>query len=182
MRLLAVLIILIFPLALTAQNFTPPGFGSWQRPQYVSSIRLNDSMPKKWFITKYASLSTGVSFYKGGNSTFVSAPMGLQLNRMLNNNLYAYAGISVAPTFMSFNGNYPTPGIKGNQNSRYKSNSFGVYSAAELGLTYVNDARTFSISGGFTIERNNYPGMPYSQPDFTKPNTALPVNDDKRLH
>src|SRR6187397_1477507 len=120
MRLLAALIILIFPLALTAQNFAPSNFGYWQRPQYVSSIRLNDSMPKKWFISKYASLSTGANFYKGGNSTFISAPMGLQLNRMLNNNLYAYAGISVAPTFVNFNGNYPAPGIKGNQNNRYK--------------------------------------------------------------
>src|SRR6478609_6712420 len=133
MRLLAALVILIFPLALTAQNFAPSGFGSWQRPHYVSSIRLNDSMPKKWFITKYASLSTGVSFYKGGSSTFVSAPMGLQLNRMLNNNLYAYAGISVAPSFINFNSSYAAPGMKGVQNNSFKTNGVGVYSAASFG-------------------------------------------------
>lgn len=185
MRLLAALIVLIFPLAIKAQNFIPSFFGGMQRPQYISSLRLNDSIPeKKWFISRYASISTGFSFYKGGNAAFVAAPMGIQLNRMLNNNLYAYAGISVAPAFVNLNSNYAGPGIKGMQHDRYKQNSFGMYSAAEIGLTYVNDARTFSISGGFSIERTDYPGMPYNQnqPNFTKPNTALPINDDKRLH
>jgi hypothetical protein len=59
-----------------------------------------------------------------------------------------------------------------------------MYSAASLGLIYINDARTFSISGSISVERSNYPysGTPYNQMNIIKPSAALPVNDDKRLH
>ena len=183
MRIIAALLILISPFALKAQYFAPNA-GYMQRPAFASGIRLSDSIPqKKWFVSSYSGISTSFSFFKGGNATIVSAPMGLQLNRMLNNNLYAYAGISVAPSFINFNSSYAVPGMKGVQNNSFKTNSFGVYSAASFGLTYVNDARTFSISGGVSIERSDYPGFQYNQPGLTKPNMpALPVNDDKRLH
>ena len=184
MRIIAALLILIIPVALRAQYFSPASAGYMQRPAFASGIRLSDSIPqKKWFVSTYSGISTSFSFFKGGNATIVSAPMGLQLNRMLNNNLYAYAGISVAPAYVSFNNSYAAPGMKGTQGNSFKTNGFGAYTAASIGLTYVNDARTFSISGGVSIERSDYPGFQYNQPGITKPNMpALPVNDDKRLH
>jgi hypothetical protein len=38
---------------------------------------------------------------------------------------------------------------------------FNMASRAELGLMYVNDQRTFSISGSFGVQRNTYSGYPY---------------------
>ena len=40
--------------------------------------------------------------------------------------------------------------------------SVGLYSRAELGLQYINDERTFSISGSIGVERSSYPVLPYN--------------------
>jgi hypothetical protein len=186
MRVLSVLLVLFFSTALKAQYLAPFNYIAYtQRPMYLDNIHLNDSTSnKKWFVTKYAGVSTSFSFFNGGNATIVSAPIGLQLNRRLNNNLYAFAGVSVAPAYMSFNQKFLTTNVnKGVQNSFFRSNGVGMYTAAEMGLMYVNDARTFSISGSVSIERSSYPGMPYNQARTVQlPGPALPVNDDKRLH
>ncbi len=185
MRLLFVFVLMMFAAALNAQIYSPySSFNYLQRPAFASSIHLNDSIPnKKWFVTKYAGVSTSFNFFRGGNATVVAAPLSLQLNRAINNNLYAFANVSIAPEFVSFNNNnFVNSNIKGIQNTGYHSNGVGMYSSASIGLTYVNDARTFSISGGISVERSTYPGMPYNQMDAMKPVTPLPVNDDKRLH
>ncbi len=187
MRLVFVFVLVMLAATLHAQIYSPyNSFNYLQRPAYMSSIHLNDSIPnKKWFVTKYVGVSTSFSFFKGGNATVVAAPLSLQLNRTLNNNLFAFANVSVAPEFVSFNNNnFLNSNIKGIQNTGYHANGVGAYSSASIGLMYVNDARTFSISGSISVERSNYPysGMPYNQANVMKPVTPLPVNDDKRLH
>jgi hypothetical protein len=42
-------------------------------------------------------------------------------------------------------------------NNVFRNSTTGLYSSAALGLMYINDARTFSISGHISIERDNYP-------------------------
>lgn len=185
MRLLLFFVLMMFVATLNAQLYSPyNSFNYIQRPVFANSIRLNDSIPnKKWFVSKYGGVSTSFSFFRGGNATVVSAPLSLQLNRTLNNNLYAFANVSIAPAFVSFNNNnFLNSDIKGIQNNSSHANGLGMYSAASVGLMYVNDARTFSISGSISVERSNYPSMPYNQVNDMKPITPLPVNDDKRLH
>ncbi|MBS1598824.1 MAG: hypothetical protein JST75_11425 [Bacteroidetes bacterium] len=129
----------------------------------MSFNRAGDSshLNKNWFFTRYGGITTGFSFYKGGSATFLAAPIGLQLNRKINNNVYAFAGISGAPAFVNFNNAF----INSSVNKSYPSilstsNGFGMYSRAEIGLMYVNDARTFSISGSIGVERSSSPIYP----------------------
>ena len=161
-----------------AQTFLPGGFIDYgYRGSMLHALRGNDSTSsKKWFVTKYSGISTSFSFSKAGSATVVAAPMGIQLNRRLNNNLYAFAGVSVAPAFVSFHQTFlSAPFSKSNPaNSFYTGSGLGVYSRAELGLQYVNDERTFSISGSIGIERSSYP-MPYYQTNNLRTNPAYPV-------
>lgn len=117
---------------------------------------------KKWFVSKYSGLSTGFTFFNGGTASFVSAPIGLQLNRKLNKNLYAFAGISAAPTYINFNRNFANTDLKGH-NSFGRYNHLGVYSRAEVGLMYINDAKTFSFSGSFGVQRGTNSMLPFQQ-------------------
>jgi len=52
------------------------------------------------------------------------------------------------------------------------NNGLGVYSRAELGLMYVNDAKTFSVSGSIGVQRSSYPVYPYPQANRTKQNSV----------
>ncbi|HEX5154378.1 MAG TPA: hypothetical protein VFW07_23180 [Parafilimonas sp.] len=172
MRIVLVLVILITTAASKAQ-IPMLGLNDYaQRQAFSRNSHVYDSaVNKKWFVTTYAGVSTSFNFFHGGNATVVSAPLNLQLNRRLNNNLYAFAGVSAAPAYVNFNQTFLTTdinkGISG-KNS-FNSNSFGMYSRAEVGLMYVNDERTFSISGSIGIERNNYPVYPYNQINRTQP-------------
>jgi hypothetical protein len=119
-----------------------------------------DSIPnKKWFLNSYNSISTGMTFFNSGSAYFISAPIGLQLNRKLTNNLYAFAGVSAAPAYMNFNHSFLSADINKTNPSAgfYRTNNFGIYSRAEMGLMYINDAKTFSISGSVGIERSSNP-------------------------
>jgi hypothetical protein len=119
---------------------------------------------KKWIFTKYASISTGFMAFRGGTGSFLSAPIGVQVTRPLSNNLYAYAGLSVAPTYFNLNNSFFQPGI-GKNNGFMNANNFGVYSAAHLGLMYISDDKSFSISGGISVGRNLYDNrIPYYTP------------------
>lgn len=133
---------------------------------------------KKWFVTRYSGLSTGFSFFNGGSANFVSVPLGLQLNRRLNNNFYAFAGVSAAPsyihfnrTFRSFADNKVNPG-----NNLLRSGAFDMYSRAELGLMYINDDRTFSISGSIGVQRSSYPLFPFQAVNTTTGPLMQPSN------
>ncbi|WP_324554793.1 hypothetical protein [Agriterribacter sp.] len=139
---------------------------------------INHLSGKKWFVTRYSGLSTGFSFFNGGNANFVSVPLGLQLNRRLNNNLYAFAGVSAAPSYINFNRSFRSfADTKTDPNkSLFKSGAFGVYSRAELGLMYINDDRTFSISGSIGVQQSSYPLFPFQPMATTASPVILPAN------
>jgi len=119
-------------------------------------------MNQKWYFSKYAGISAGFGFFNAGSSTYISAPVGLQLNHPLNNNLIAFAGISAAPTFFSFSHSFTDPTLNKYYPGSYLPNtySFGMNSRVEMGLMYINDAKTFSISGSIGVERSSYPIFP----------------------
>ena len=175
MRVIITFIILFFATALKAQTPVSLGFPDYSHSAY-SHNGVKDSMPNsKWFVSKYAGVSTGFSFYKGGNATFFSAPVGLRLNRTLNSNLYAFAGVYVAPTYINFNHTFLSADVvKTNPNNRFlKSGYMNMYSRADIGLMYVNDAKTFSISGSIGIERSTYPLFPYNAVNTTHQNPVV---------
>ncbi|MBA4140977.1 MAG: hypothetical protein H0X70_10865 [Segetibacter sp.] len=172
--------------AANAQTFLPGGFigNSFRGGFFDNSFRggfrpmggLKDSaVSKKWSLSRYSSISTSFVGWKGGYATVVAAPIGLQLNRSLNNNVTAFAGISVAPTYVNFRQRFMNTDInKLNQNNAFfKANNLSLYSRAEVGLSYTNDERTFQISGSIGVERNNYP-MPVYVPVNNNRNTYNP--------
>jgi len=126
-----------------------------------SSYYMQHMQSKKWFLTSYSNIGIGFNFFNGGTATVVSAPVGLQLNRQLNNNLYAFTGVSLAPTYISSNHSFLSSGIKPYTGNGFKSDNFGLYSSVNMGLMYVNDARTFSISSSIGVERSSYPMLLY---------------------
>jgi len=164
MRTTVVLIIMMVSLTLKAQTFFPGSFADYtQRQAFINRSPFNDSAQnKKWFLNKYSGISTSFSFFKGGNATMIAVPVGLQLNRRLNDNLYGFAGVSIAPAYVNFNYSFLATDINKTWqgNTFLKSNSFGMYSRAEMGLMYINDEKTFSISGSIGIERSTYPMYP----------------------
>jgi hypothetical protein len=180
MRLIIFITLLLSVFTLQAQRFLPGSFiDNGYRGSFANNINPNDSTAKKkWFISKYSGISTSFTFFKGGNATVVSAPLGLQLNRRLNNNLYAFAGVSVAPAYINFNRSFINSDFnKANPNNAFlKSGSLGIYSRAELGLQYVNDEKTFSISGSIGVERNSYPMPFYNQTNNTRSHPVISAN------
>lgn len=171
MRIFIFISFLLITTTADTQVFFPGRFIDYgYRGSLVNNIHVNDSaFKKKWFVSKYNGISTGISFFKGGNATFVSVPLGLQLNRRLSNNLFAFAGVSAAPSYINFRSSFMNVDFnKMNANSSFRANSFGIYSRAELGLQYINDERTFSISGSIGVERRSFP-MPAYIPSHINP-------------
>jgi hypothetical protein len=107
---------------------------------------------KKWSVSSYMGIVAGYGS--------VYTPIGLQLNRRLTNNVFAFAGISTAPAYSNFNRSFVTA------NSFKNSYPGSMYTRYEAGLMYVNDARTFSISGSISVNQSNYrfPRQAPSQP------------------
>jgi hypothetical protein len=170
---------LIFSAALKAQTTLPASLIDYRQSQSFIKGPHNSTTNKKWFLTTHSGLSTGFSFFNGGNATFISVPVGLQLNRKLNGNLYAFAGVSAAPAYINFNYSFLNSNLnKGFQNfGSFSSRDFNIYSRAELGLMYINDEKTFSVSGSIGVERNRYPVMPYYPINRTQSNRIItPVN------
>lgn len=169
-----------------AQTFLPGGFidnsyrGGLRNNSYrgslMNNIHVNDSaFKKKWFVSKYTGISTSFSFFTGGSATVFSAPLGLQLNRRLNNNLFAFTGVSVAPSYVNFNSSFMNADFNEmSANRSFKSSALGIYSRAELGLQYINDDRTFSISGSIGVERSSYP-VPVYIPSGNRTNQYAPL-------
>ncbi len=150
-----------------------------QQQSIIGNSQLKDSIPaKKWFVSKSVGISTSVGFFNGGNATVMAVPVGIQLNRRLNNNWYAFAGVSAAPAYVNFNGSY----FSGNTNKFSQPHNFGksnrldMYSRAELGLMYINDQKTFSISGSIGIEKSSYPLIPFNQIGSSRPNVYMAPN------
>jgi hypothetical protein len=131
----------------------------------------------KWSSSFYHGFSTGFSFFNGGSAMFFSMPVGWQLNRRITDNVFAFAGVSVAPTYANFNHSYfyasqGKTGLYGDPGA----NNFGMNARAELGLMYVNDARTFSISGSFGVQRGTNPLLINQPGPVTRTNNGFPQN------
>ena len=143
-----------------------------------SSYYIQHTQGRKWFLTSYTNIGIGFNFFNGSTATVVSAPVGLQLNRQLNNNLYAFTGVSLAPTYINFNRSFLSSGVKPYTGNGSKSDNFGLYSSVNVGLMYVNDARTFSISGSVGVARSSYPVLLYPPANMQRINsfTPTPVN------
>lgn len=128
---------------------------------------LNDSnrLQQNWSVSTYAGIATGFAFFNNGSSAFFPASIGLQLNRRLTNNLYAFAGVSAAPAFFYYNRSFSNADLHQNFMSApmFNANALGIYSGIHAGLMYVNDAKTFSISGSIGISNNSYPVYPAAQ-------------------
>jgi hypothetical protein len=179
MRVLFMIFGAMFFLSVNAQQGLPPGIMNnsgigvmpYYRPQMDSS-----ALNSKWSFQKYVGISSGFGFFNGGQSSVISAPVGMQLNRRLNKNLYAFAGLTVAPSYFTYNRSFNDFNIyKSNPgNTRFNSNGFGIYSRAEAGLMYINDERTFSISGSIGIDRSNYPAYPAYPVSGTSPQRQQP--------
>ncbi|MEO6730709.1 MAG: hypothetical protein ABIN01_05795 [Ferruginibacter sp.] len=178
MRYIFVLVVLIGSLKLNAQTYLPGNIGAYSQRQFLpNQMLLNDSMPqKKWSVNRYSGISTSFIFSSTGNATVLSVPLGIQLNRRLSNNLYAFGGLSVAPAYINFNRSFRSANInKARQNNGFmKSNQLNLFSRAEMGLMYINDAKTFSISGSIGIERSNYPVFLSQQINTVKPAVYQP--------
>lgn len=176
-----VLIALMFSVtAATAQTVWPGSLMNYTRPGvFENNIQpVNHLSEKKWSFSRYTALSTSMAFFKGGSATIVSAPIGLQLNRRLTNNWYAFANVAVAPSYTNFNSSFlsATNNKAGLKNGLYNSHDLNMYSSASLGLMYINEEKTFSISGSISVEKNNFPLLPYYPVNVAKPNPVLPVN------
>ena len=180
MRILFILMLLIFSATVKAQAVLPGSYiDHLQRPSFAGNSYLKDSTPgNKWSVSKYMGISTSVGFFNGGNATVLAIPVGIQINRKLTNNWYAFAGVSAAPAYVNFNHSF-----LGNSNNKLtqpnnflKSNRFNMYSRAELGLLYTNDQKTFSISGSISVERSSYPLIPFNQVSTVRPNVFVAPN------
>lgn len=173
MRTMLLFAILISAATIKAQTFLPVGMMAY--PQQIgfgnNPYSFENIANKKWSLSTYRGISTGFNFFNGFQGTFLAAPLGLQLNRRLNNNLYAFAGISAAPTYVNFNCSFLSADVhQWYPNNGFNSGSLGMSAGAELGLMYVNDAKTFSFSGRFSVQRSSYPAFPYQQMSTIKPN------------
>jgi len=164
MRTFLLVAFLFIITAVNAQTFLP---GSFYDNSFRSGFRSNggfndSSFNKKWWVSRYSSISTSFVGWKGGYATVVSAPIGLQLNRSLTNNVSAFAGVSVAPAYINFRQRF----MKADVNKLNQNNPF--YKASNL--SYTNDERTFQISGSIGVERNSFP-MPVYSPVHNNRNT-----------
>ena len=177
MRIIFVLAGLIFSVTLNAQSIMPLTFMDYMQSQsFTNNIHAHDSISaKKWFLSKYSGVSTSFGFFRGGNATVLAVPLGLRLNRRINDNLYGFAGLSVAPAYVNFNYSFLSPDMnKFYPNGDFlNSNKVGMYSKAELGLMYINDQKTFSISGSIGFERSTYPVFPHQQINTLKQNSDV---------
>jgi hypothetical protein len=142
-----------------------------------SSYSIRNMQDRKWFLTSYTGVGIGFNFFNGNTATILSAPVALQLNRRLNDNLYAFASVSAAPTYINFNRSFLSPGIiKSYPGNSFKPGYLGLTSSVNLGLMYINDARTFSISGSIGVERGTYPMLLYPAGNVQRFTTLGPTH------
>lgn len=143
------------PWGIGGMNSIQPGFRPFN--QLIDTQQLQ----KKWFLTKYVGLSAGMIGFNGTQGGFLSAPIGVQLNRQLTNNVIAFANVSTAPSYFPHINGFYQP-LQNKNNAFMAPNRFGNYSTAQMGLMYINNDRTFSISGSFGVGRTDYfGGQPY---------------------
>lgn len=133
-----------------------------QSPFY-SYHQFGDSaaLARKWHLSSYGGISAGLGVFGVGSNSYLASPIGLQINRRLNNNFYAFAGVAAAPAYYNFNHAFnSTSAFKPYPGMNPAATGFGLQSRVEMGLMYINDARTFSISGSIGVTRGSYPAYP----------------------
>src|ERR1700688_3643438 len=116
-RIILVVLVSIAFLSAKAQSYWPIStlnFAQWEPFSAYHPNSDNNNLNQKWYLTKYVGISTGFGFFNGAGGSFISAPVGLQLNHPLNNNLIAFAGVSVAPSFFNFSSSFTNPSYPGN--------------------------------------------------------------------
>lgn len=150
--------ILMSGMAVKAQVVSSP-FGTmgatrsaFNHPQQVSDTSKSH---KKWVVTKYAGVSSGFIVSGGRGSSFLSVPLALQVDRQLTNNLYAFGALSAAP-YIFHNNRAPYQTAINKNNGFLQANNFSTWSDAKIGVMYINNERTFSISGSIGVSRGNY--------------------------
>ncbi|RFS26896.1 hypothetical protein DVR12_03680 [Chitinophaga silvatica] len=148
--------LLLSALAVKAQlpSFSEVNRWSENKPEQ----KTNDSnYHKKWFVVKSASLSTGFMASNVGSGSFLSVPLGVQINRQLTNNLIAFGGLSATPYIMQLNGVY-YPAAQYKNNGMMRINNSGILPSARAGIMYISNDRTFSVSGSVSVSRGSYFG------------------------
>jgi hypothetical protein len=176
MRVILYILVLLSFISSKAQTaLSPGGLTNTQRDAFSNYNNFSDSnnVNKKWSLHKYGGISASYGFFNGGNASIISAPVGLQLNRRINNNLYAFAGIAAAPAYINFNNSFIQADInKNNQGiNRYNTSGFSMNSKFEAGLMYINDAKTFSISGSVGVYSSSNPL--FANPTFNGSNLLM---------
>lgn len=169
MRSIFLVVSIAFASSLRAQTYLPVAPLSYANlPLAHSLIYPNDTSQQnqKWFLGKYAGLSSGFGFFNGSSFTTLSVPLALQLNHPLNDNMVAFAGISVAPTFFGIRQTVASPSLmKAYPGGAFiNTYDFGVNTRLEMGLMYINDAKTFSISGSIGVESSSVPVLSNNPP------------------
>jgi len=149
-------------LSLRAQNSLGYGvMNDFQATSFSHYNQVSDSsnLNKKWFLSKSFGISNSFVFFNGGKGTILSAPVSLQLNHRLTNHLYAFAGVYAAPSFVNFNSSFRYTDLNKSNSGRNFLNTdhLGIYSGVQAGLMYINEEKTFSISGSINISRSSYP-------------------------
>lgn len=178
MRWVFLLVVSVMGCATYAQTVLPPTFAAYTgMSSFAGALPRTDSSGRKpWSFSRFSAVSTTFSMFNGGSATTVAVPVGLQVNRRLTDNLYAFANIAAAPAYTSFNRAFiaadPT---KTNPYGRYRANGMALYTSATLGLMYVSDDRSFSISGGISVQHNNFP-VPYYPMPVAPQRTVPTVN------
>jgi hypothetical protein len=163
MRVVLLILVLVSFLSSGAQTHLPlstMNYIQWQPFPVYNAPGDSTHLIRQWYFNKYIGLSSGYGFVNGGSAYFLSAPVGLQLTHPLNNNLYAFAAVSVAPSFVTFSHTFMDPGLNKSFPGSSWSNGFGMNSNVQLGLMYINDAKTFSLSGSIGIDRSSFPIYP----------------------
>ncbi|WP_169190096.1 MULTISPECIES: hypothetical protein [Chitinophaga] len=160
--------VLMWGVAAKAQ--TDPSFGAMNRTEsaFKQPQQANDTSHayKKWFVTKYAGVSTGFVAFKGGSGSFLSVPLSWQINRQLTNNLFAFGGVSVTPSIFRYN-SIPYQPMVNKNSSLMQPNHFAAYPDAKIGVMYISNDRTFSISGSVGVSRGSYYGYsPFYGPAY----------------
>ena len=151
LRAIIFTVILLSALATKAQY---PLFPGAQNSAH-STRSDTDHLQNKWFVTKYAGISTGFIAFKGGSGSFLTAPLALQVNRQLSNNVYGFGGVSLTPFLFQSNNLFYQPAA-GKSYGMMRANNFGISPAAQIGVMYINNDKTFSISGSISVSSNTY--------------------------
>jgi hypothetical protein len=173
---LATYFLLFFPLLVSAQS--PLDYTAMGNARQLSFGRqqtsgIHKQLARNWQLSSFAGISGSYGFFNRTNAALISAPVTMQLSHQLNRNLYAFAAVTAAPAYSNFGNfflNAPTNKFT-SANMMSGVNRFGWYSRAEAGLFYINDEKTFSISGSIYMDRSSYPVYSPYTPQHTQFNS-----------